>query len=78
MSAVLPPTEQGETEPSDAAYFTCCNRNKESVCIDFSTPEGAELMRKLARTADILVENFYVRYFKQSSEPACDWFKQHL
>src|SRR5690554_6893281 len=52
-------------EASDAAYFTCCNRNKESICIDFSKPEGAELIRKLARSADILVENFKVGGLKK-------------
>lgn len=58
-------TDNGQTENADAAYFTCCNRNKESVCVDFSKPEGAELIRKLARTADILVENFKVGGLKK-------------
>ncbi len=44
--------------PKDGAYFTCCNRNKESVTIDFSKPEGAELIRKIASQADVLVENY--------------------
>ncbi len=42
----------------DAAYFSACNRNKRSVTIDFSTEEGAALVRRLAAKADILVENF--------------------
>lgn len=50
-----PPFLEGTT---DAAYFTCCNRNKHSVAIDFSTKEGSELVRKLAKNADILVENY--------------------
>ncbi|MGB0382239.1 MAG: CaiB/BaiF CoA transferase family protein, partial [Alphaproteobacteria bacterium] len=50
-----PPFLDGTT---DAAYFTCCNRNKHSVAIDFSTKEGSELVRKLAKNADILVENY--------------------
>ena len=45
-------------DPADAAYFTAANRNKASVAIDFSTAEGAALVRALAMTADILVENF--------------------
>ncbi|MDG5498353.1 CaiB/BaiF CoA-transferase family protein [Marinobacter sp. BGYM27] len=61
-----PPFLHNEAEqPSDAAYFTCCNRNKESVCVDFSNPEGAELIRTLARSADILVENFKVDGLKK-------------
>jgi crotonobetainyl-CoA:carnitine CoA-transferase CaiB-like acyl-CoA transferase len=34
------------------------SRNKESVVIDLRVPEGQELARRLAATADILVENF--------------------
>jgi len=45
-------------EPGDAAYFTSCNRNKQSVTIDFSTAEGADLVRDLARQADVVIENF--------------------
>ncbi len=45
-------------QPADAAYFTATNRNKASVAIDFSTPEGAALVVELARSADILVENY--------------------
>ena len=43
---------------SEAAYFACCNRNKRSVTLDFTTEEGAQLARELASKADILVENF--------------------
>ncbi|WP_148861408.1 CaiB/BaiF CoA transferase family protein [Marinobacter fonticola] len=57
--------EDPSSGASDAAYFTCCNRNKESVCVDFSKPEGANLIRKLARSADILVENFKVGGLKK-------------
>lgn len=45
---------------SDAAYFTSCNRNKRSVCIDFAKPEGAKLVTELVKTADVLVQNFKV------------------
>ena len=41
-----------------AAYYHSCNRGKRSIAIDFSTPEGAEIVRKLAATADVLIENF--------------------
>ncbi len=42
----------------DGAYFTCCNRNKRSVSLNFATPEGAEIVRAMARGADVLIENF--------------------
>ncbi len=44
----------------DSAYFSCANRNKRSIAIDIASPEGAELIRKLAATADVVVENFRV------------------
>jgi crotonobetainyl-CoA:carnitine CoA-transferase CaiB-like acyl-CoA transferase len=42
----------------DATYFLSANRNKKSVAIDFSKPEGAELIRRLARRSHVVVENF--------------------
>jgi len=41
-----------------AAYFTCANRGKRSVAIDFTTPDGAQLVREMAASADVVVENF--------------------
>jgi crotonobetainyl-CoA:carnitine CoA-transferase CaiB-like acyl-CoA transferase len=54
------PPWHGEGEDRVAAYFLSCNRGKESAAIDFSRPEGAALVRKLAEQADVLVENFKV------------------
>jgi len=34
------------------------NANKKSVTLNTKTPEGKEIFRRLARTADVLVENF--------------------
>ncbi|MEO8476118.1 MAG: CoA transferase [Actinomycetota bacterium] len=42
----------------DAAYFLSVNRNKRSVAIDLKTPEGIGAVRRLARDADVLIENF--------------------
>ena len=42
----------------DAAYFLSANRNKKSVTIDFARPDGAALIRRLARRAHVVVENF--------------------
>jgi formyl-CoA transferase len=47
-------------DTTESAYFLACNRGKQSVAIDFTTPEGADLVRALARGADVLVENFKV------------------
>ena len=42
----------------DALYFTMLNSNKRSLELDTKTPEGREIMEKLIREADVLVENF--------------------
>jgi crotonobetainyl-CoA:carnitine CoA-transferase CaiB-like acyl-CoA transferase len=47
-------------QTSESAYFLSANRGKRSVAIDFSQPEGAELVRALAMQSDVLVENFKV------------------
>jgi len=48
-----PPWVNGES-----SYFLGINRNKESVAIDFKTPEGRALVERLIAKADVLVENF--------------------
>jgi crotonobetainyl-CoA:carnitine CoA-transferase CaiB-like acyl-CoA transferase len=48
-----PPFVQG-----DAAYFLSLNRNKRSVSVDLKTAEGRDLVRRLARGSDVLIENF--------------------
>ena len=49
----------------DAAYFFCANRGKKSVTLDMASPEGAEAIRDLARTCDVVVENFKVGGLKK-------------
>ena len=44
----------------ESAYYLCTNRNKRSVAIDISTPEGAAKVRELLKNCDVLVENFKV------------------
>ena len=54
-----PPFVMGhDGENLSAAYYHSTNRGKRSIAIDFSTPEGAESIRKLVATADVLIENF--------------------
>ncbi len=54
-----PPFVKGKDgENLSAAYYHACNRGKRSIAVDFSTPEGAETVRKLVARADILIENF--------------------
>ena len=56
-----PPTFEDGT----SAYFATVNRNKKSLTIDMSRPEGQAIIRRLAQEADILVENFKVGGLKK-------------
>ncbi len=45
-------------ETGESGYFLTCNRNKRSLTLDISKPEGQALARRLIGQCDILVENF--------------------
>jgi len=49
--------ENGE-DTIESAYFAGANRNKRSVAVDISKPEGQALIRRIADKSDVLVENF--------------------
>ncbi|WP_223426712.1 CaiB/BaiF CoA transferase family protein [Tateyamaria pelophila] len=45
--------------PTDlSAYFMSANRNKQSIAVDISTPEGQDIIRQLAARADVVIENY--------------------
>ncbi|WP_353216884.1 CoA transferase, partial [Sandarakinorhabdus sp.] len=50
----------GADEIGTSAYYLAANRNKRSIAVDFTHPDGQALLRDLARQADIVVENFKV------------------
>jgi crotonobetainyl-CoA:carnitine CoA-transferase CaiB-like acyl-CoA transferase len=54
------PPWHGEGAARVAAYFLSANRGKRSAAIDFATPEGAALVRRLAGQCDVVVENYRV------------------
>jgi crotonobetainyl-CoA:carnitine CoA-transferase CaiB-like acyl-CoA transferase len=61
-----PPFIEGaEGDDLSAAYFHSCNRGKRSIAVDFETPEGQDLVRRLASQADVVVENFKVGGLKK-------------
>ena len=49
----------GQPTP-EAAYYLCTNRNKRSLTVDMTTPEGQAIIRELAAAADVVIENFKV------------------
>lgn len=49
---------QAGNESDTAGFFLSCNRNKQSVAIDISAPDGQALIRNLAQQCDVVVENF--------------------
>lgn len=52
-------------ETRHSSFFTVSNRNKRSVTLDHSRPEGQEILRELVRTADVLIENYKVGDLKR-------------
>jgi len=48
----------GNNKDGVGLYFKVINRNKKSVTADLHTPLGVEIVKRLVKTADILVENF--------------------
>jgi crotonobetainyl-CoA:carnitine CoA-transferase CaiB-like acyl-CoA transferase len=47
-----PPFIEGES-----AWFLSANRNKRSICLDFSTPEGLDVLMRLVEGASVLVQS---------------------
>ena len=52
--------EANDTRPGISAYFACANRGKKSCAVDLTKPEGQAIVRRLAETSDVVIENFKV------------------
>ncbi len=48
----------GPFDRGEGVYFTSVNRNKHSLAVDFRNPDGLAVVQRLARTVDVVVENF--------------------
>ncbi|GAA5234225.1 CoA transferase [Verticiella sediminum] len=44
----------------ESAIYIAANRNKKAMAVDFTRPEGQELLRRLAERSDVLIENYKV------------------
>jgi crotonobetainyl-CoA:carnitine CoA-transferase CaiB-like acyl-CoA transferase len=51
-------TDRDGSTTRESGYFLAVNRGKRSVTIDITRPEGQAVVRRIAETADIVVENF--------------------
>jgi formyl-CoA transferase len=47
-----------DVKGADSLYFTMLNANKRSITIDSKNPKGKEILERLVRHCDVLVENF--------------------
>lgn len=50
----------GEDDERESTYFMAANRNKESITLDLKDEADREVMTRLVRQADVLMENFRV------------------
>ncbi len=48
-----------------SSFFTVSNRNKRSITVNHSKPEGQEILRALLKDADVLIENYKVGDLKR-------------
>ncbi len=47
-------------DTTESAYYISINRNKKSITLDISTPEGQAIVRDLVKTSDVVIENYKV------------------
>lgn len=52
-------------ETRHSSFFTVSNRNKRSITLNHSKPEGQEVIKKLVESADVLIENYKVGDLKR-------------
>jgi crotonobetainyl-CoA:carnitine CoA-transferase CaiB-like acyl-CoA transferase len=52
-------------DTKESAYFLSVNRNKKSVTLDLSKPEGQAMARELAARSQVLIENYKVGTLKK-------------
>ncbi|MEE9436065.1 MAG: CaiB/BaiF CoA-transferase family protein [Candidatus Adiutricales bacterium] len=54
----LPPLAEGAAPPESSGMFAYLNTNKKSITLDIEADKGADLIRRLSRETDILIESF--------------------
>jgi crotonobetainyl-CoA:carnitine CoA-transferase CaiB-like acyl-CoA transferase len=64
-------------ERGESAYFLSINRNKRSLIADLDAPEDRDLIRRLIRTADVVVENFKIGSLTRKGIDAASMLADH-
>src|SRR3989442_11937369 len=52
-------------ENNNNSFYLCANRNKKSVTVNIATPEGQDIVRDLAKSCDVMMENYKVGDLKR-------------
>ena len=52
-------------ENNNNSFYLCANRNKKSVTVNIATGEGQQIIRELARSCDVMIENYKVGDLKR-------------
>ena len=52
-------------ENNNNSFYLCANRNKKSVTVNIASPEGQDIVRDLAKTCDVMMENYKVGDLKR-------------
>src|ERR1700753_3868800 len=52
-------------ENNNNSFYLCANRGKKSVTINIAKPEGQAIIRELAKSADVMMENYKVGDLKR-------------
>ena len=63
------PFRKDDNKKTHGAYFQSVNRNKRGLCLDLKTEAGRDVLFKLVKDADILVENFRAGVMKKLGIP---------
>jgi crotonobetainyl-CoA:carnitine CoA-transferase CaiB-like acyl-CoA transferase len=53
------------SDGADSTYYAAANRGKKSLTLNLATPEGQALARELARSCDVVIENYKVGDLKR-------------
>jgi crotonobetainyl-CoA:carnitine CoA-transferase CaiB-like acyl-CoA transferase len=56
---------EGKQNNNNNSFYLCANRNKKSVTVNIATPEGQAIIRELAKSCDVMMENYKVGDLKR-------------